>query len=186
MEDITLSGLTLDGDRLLGTQVQRIIRPIGSVRELFEDREAFERLPQQAPAYEVESYLPVPEGTPGGLFYGITRIHPRMVGNEYMMTKGHFHANLDRAEFYWGLQGEGLLLLMDPERNCRAERVFPGSLHYIRGGVAHRMINTGNEIFSFGACWPSDAGHDYETIAREGFSARVKCIDGEVQLVKTE
>lgn len=184
MENITFSGPTLDADRLVGAQVQHIVRTVGSVRELFEDMEAFDRLPQQAPAYEVESYLPVPEGTPGGLFYGITRIHPRMVGDEYMMTKGHFHANLDRAEFYWGLQGEGLLLLMDAARSCRAERVFPGSLHYIRGGIAHRMVNTGSGIFSFGACWPSDAGHDYETIARKGFSVRVKCIGGKAQLVK--
>lgn len=186
MEDITLSYLTVDLDNLQGPQVQRLVRPVRSVRELFEDREAFDRLPQNAPAYEVASYLPVAEGTPGGLFYGITRIHSWIVGDEYMMTKGHFHARIDRAEFYWGLRGEGLLLLMDGNRNCRAEKVFPGSLHYIGGGIAHRMINTGDEIFSFGACWPSDAGHDYATIARDGFAVRVKKVNGQPRIVKTE
>lgn len=184
MANISLSGLIVEDDQLSGPDIQQIVRPISSVRELFEDQQAFDRLPQDAVAYEVASYLPEAEGTPGGLYYGITRIHPWMVGDEYMMTKGHFHAQIDRAEFYWGIQGEGLLLLMDCDRNCRAEQVFPGSLHYIRGGIAHRMINTGKAIFSFGACWPSDAGHDYQTISREGFAARVKRIDGEPHIIK--
>ena len=60
-------------------------------------------------AYEVSSFLPEKEGTPGGLYFGITYLYPGKVGNEYMMTKGHYHANVDRAEFYWGLEGEGML-----------------------------------------------------------------------------
>ena len=67
------------------------------------------------------------------------------------MSKGHFHANIDRAEFFWGLEGEGMLILMDQLRRVWAARVFPGSLHYIPGGVAHRMANTGNTLFSFAA-----------------------------------
>lgn len=178
MDNITGPGLRIDRDLLLGEQVEHSRRTLTDIRVIFEDQEAAAKLPQQTLAYEVDSFLPVTEGTPGGLYFGITRIHPCMVGNEYMMTKGHFHAQADRSEFYWGICGEGILLLMDAGRNCRAERVTPGSLHYIPGGVAHRMVNTGNEVFSFGACWPSDAGHDYRTIANEGFPARVKKIDG--------
>jgi hypothetical protein len=36
------------------------------------------------------------------------------------MTKGHFHAIENRAEYYWGIEGEGILLLMDKKRNTRA------------------------------------------------------------------
>ena len=35
------------------------------------------------------------------------------------------------------------------------------------GGVAHRVANTGNSVLSFAACWPSDAGHNYEEIANK-------------------
>ena len=89
------------------------------------------------------------------------------------MTKGHFHAQSDRAEFYWGIQGKGMLVLMDRNRNTWAEEVYPGSLHYIGGEIAHRLANIGNEKLIVGACWPSDAGHDYEEIAKNGFSARL-------------
>ncbi len=117
------------------------------------------------------------------MYFGITYLYPGKVGNEYMMTKGHYHANVDRAEFYWGLEGEGMLILMDGQRNVWAEHVFPGSLHYIPGGVAHRMANTGSSLFSFAACWPSDAGHNYAEIAENGFSARLMEVNGVPHLI---
>lgn len=58
-------------------------------------------------AYEVEVCFPVPEGTTGGLFFGITKLQPGQVGEEYFMTRGHFHAQSDRGEFHWGIRGEG-------------------------------------------------------------------------------
>ena len=79
-------------------------------------------------------------------------------------------------------EGEGMLILMDRERNTWAERMMPGSLHYIPGGVAHRVANTGNSVLSFAACWPSDAGHNYEEIANKGFSARLVEVDGTPKL----
>ena len=59
---------------------------------------------------------------------------------------------------------------------------MPGSLHYIPGGVAHRVANTGNSVLSFAACWPSDAGHNYEEIANKGFSARLVEVNGTPKL----
>ena len=145
--EIVFPRLFFTGNRLLGERVENVSRTLGDLRGIFADVDAFSRMPQNMPAYEVSSFLPEQEGTPGGLYFGITYLHPGKVGNEYFMTKGHFHANIDRAEFYWGLEGEGMLILMDQLRRVWAERVFPGSLHYIPGGVAHRMANTGNFIF---------------------------------------
>ena len=54
----------------------------------------------------------------------------------------------------------------------------PGSLHYIPGNVGHRLINVSDSILSVGACWPSDAGHDYRSIVERGFPVRVKKADG--------
>ena len=157
--------LFFTGNRLLGEQVESTSRTLGDLQGVFADTDSFLHMPQDQLVYEVSSFLPEKEGTLGGLYFGITYLHPGKVGREYFMTKGHFHAQDDRAEFYWGLEGEGMLILMDRSRHVWAERVFPGSLHYIPGGVAHRMANTGNHLFSFAACWPSDAGHNYREIA---------------------
>jgi glucose-6-phosphate isomerase len=89
------------------------------------------------------------------------------------MTKGHFHARRDTAEYYWGITGHGILLFMDEKRNVWAEEMLPGSLHYIPGNIAHRLINSGDSELTVGACWPSDAGHDYAAIVNAGFSARI-------------
>ena len=140
--EIVFPRLFFTGNRLLGERVENVSRTLGDLRGIFADVDAFSRMPQNMPAYEVSSFLPEQEGTPGGLYFGITYLHPGKVGNEYFMTKGHFHANIDRAEFYWGLEGEGMLILMDQSRRVWAERVFPGSLHYIASGVADRMANT--------------------------------------------
>jgi len=186
MKEITPPSLRFWAARLEGEGVDKSRRTVGDLKDIFEDKVALAALPANTVAYEVSSYLPVADGTPGGLYFGISYLHPVMVGDEYMMTKGHFHTNIDRAEFYWGLEGEGVLLLMDEKRDFWAEKVFPGSLHYIPGGVAHRLVNTGDVVLAVGACWPSDAGHDYGSIAKDGFSARVKKIGGIPTLVKSD
>ena len=124
--EIVFPRLFFTGNRLLGERVENVSRTLGDLRGIFADVDAFSRMPQNMPAYEVSSFLPEQEGTLGGLYFGITYLHPGKVGNEYFMTKGHFHANIDRAEFYWGLEGEGMLILMDQSRRVWAERVYTG------------------------------------------------------------
>jgi len=155
---------------------------IGDLKNVFVDEAARIALPQERIVYEVEAYLPVKEGTEGGLFWGITKLYPGKVGNEYHMTRGHFHAQSDRAEYYWGLEGDGVLILMDRKRYTWVEEMKPGSLHYIPAHTAHRVANTGNTMLSFAACWPADAGHDYEEIAKNGFSARLLDTEGSPKL----
>jgi glucose-6-phosphate isomerase len=72
---------------------------------------------------------------------------------------------------------------MDDQGNVRGERMFPGSLHYIPGRTAHRVANTSDTSLSFGACWPSNAGHNYGTIEKNGFTARLKKLNGKPQFV---
>lgn len=170
--------LNLGNYQMTGEPVINQTRKLKDLKEIFHDQEAFDQLDQEKPAYTVQSWLPVADGTPGGLFFGVSTLYPGKVGNEYFMTKGHFHAQSDRAEFYWGIQGKGMLVLMDRNRKTRAEEVYPGSLHYIGGEMAHRLANIGNENLIVGACWPSDAGHNYEEIAKNGFSARLVELDG--------
>lgn len=169
--------------RMEGKTVMEQIRKMKDLRGVFQDETAFGSEDPERIVYSVQSWLPVSEGREGGLFFGASTIMPGKIGDEYLMTKGHFHQKSDRAEFYWGVQGTGMLILMDRKRNTWAEEVYPGSLHYIAGEVAHRLANTGAAKLIAGACWPSDAGHNYDEIAIHGFSARLVEVDGKPKLV---
>jgi glucose-6-phosphate isomerase len=181
--DIVFPKLIFSEDKLIGDQVEKVCRRLKDLKGIFHDETSFLNTPQDTLAYEVSSFLPEKEGTPGGLYFGITYLYPGKIGDEYFMTKGHFHAQIDRAEFYWGIKGEGMLILMNRNREVWAEQMFPGSLHYIPGGIAHRVANTGNQLLSFGACWPSDAGHNYEEIAVNGFEKRLVDRNGVPNLI---
>jgi glucose-6-phosphate isomerase len=180
---ITDSACTFVDGQLSGSSVIHQVKTLIELNGLFEDQAAFQSMDGGQIAYEVDVYFPVQNGTEGGLYFGLTHLYPGQVGSEYFMTKGHFHAIENRAEYYWGIEGEGVLLLMDKNRNTHAERMIPGSLHYIPGFTAHRVVNTGNCILRFGACWPSDAGYNYDLIMSEGFSKRVKNIDNVPSLI---
>ncbi len=67
--------------------------------------------------YEVYQY-DVPFET-GQLLVVTSVIQPGKVGDEYYMTKGHFHEKEDRAEVYVGLRGQGYLLLETKGENSK-------------------------------------------------------------------
>jgi glucose-6-phosphate isomerase len=134
--------------------------------------------------YSVQWIEPVPSGTEGGLFWGSTVVQPGRVGDEYFMTHGHLHAKRDRGEFYSTIQGQGMLVLADERGSAWTEAMRPGSLHYVGANTAHRIANTGDSPLSVVACWPSDAGHDYEAIQRNGFGVRLICDQGIPTLVE--
>jgi len=162
---------------LTGNNVKTTVRKLKDITNIFEDQAALDGVDLEQVAYKVELHEPEPERE-GGLQFGTSYLYPGKVGNEYFMTKGHFHHILNRAEYYWGIGGKGVLLFMDEDRKCWAENVEPGTLHYIPGHVAHRLVNVGDEILAVGACWSSDAGYDYGTIQEQGFAVRVKEING--------
>jgi glucose-6-phosphate isomerase, archaeal len=159
-------------------------RRMRDLKDVFHDEQARLAMPQDQLAYEVQLYLPVPDGTEGGLFFGNTTIYPGKVGNEYMMTKGHFHAKANRNEYYLGIKGTGYLLFMDDKRKCWVESMKNGSLHFIGANLAHRVINTGSEALTFLASWPADAGHNYDAIQQFGFSVRLIEENGEPHIIK--
>jgi len=151
-------------------------KKLGQLAHVFHDLEAFGKLDPECVVYRVWWWEPVSAGTEGGLFWGLTEIQPGRVGSEYFMTQGHRHATANRGEFYWTLVGTGCLLLRDGVGRTWCEQMSPGSLHYIPGNVAHRTVNTGQMPLRFMACWPSDAGHDYD--AAKHFGARIVEEDG--------
>ncbi len=159
--------------RFTGNKLSVSRRTLGELAGFFHDQAAFRQMEPNTLLYEVQSYEPLPDGTEGGLFWGNTTLYPGTVGDEYFMTKGHFHRLGNRGEFYVTCKGQGALLLMKESGPTVAETMSPGSVHYIPGYHAHRVANTGSEPLVFIACWPSDAGYDYATIERSGFSGRL-------------
>jgi glucose-6-phosphate isomerase len=172
-QTINISEGTFAGEHLIEST-----KTIGQLTGMFLDEGARQKMDQSQLVYRVQAHLPVPDGTTGGLFFGTTWIQPGTVGGEYFMTHGHFHQLADRGEYYWGLKGNGVLILMDEQRNGRAEYMEPGSLHYIPAYTAHRVANIGDKELVFGASWPSDAGHNYDEIKKHGFSKRLFNRDG--------
>jgi glucose-6-phosphate isomerase len=114
--------------------------------------------------YELE--LPA-EG--GVLQFGTTILYPGKVGDEYFMTKGHFHTILDTSEVYYGLSGHGLMMMETPEGDVECLEIHPGDALYVPGRWAHRSINTGDEPLVMFFVYRSDAGHDYGTIESKGY-----------------
>jgi glucose-6-phosphate isomerase, archaeal len=158
-------------------------KKLGQLKHVFADQKAWQQLDPETIVYRVWWWEPVAPGTLGGLFWGTTEIEPGRVGNEYFMTHGHRHEIRDRAEFYGTVAGSGMLVLRDESGQARTEEMTPGSLHYISGHVAHRVVNTGNVPLRFVACWPSDAGHDYDLGGGLGFGVRVVQENGETAVV---
>ena len=185
LEGVPMTAISMDWTKgvLTGAGVLETGKTLGEIRPIFYDREAASRMPAHLEIYRVQSYTPVAAGTEGGLYLAGTILQPGKVGNEYFMTRGHFHHVRNRAEYYFTFHGTGALLLMDEGRTTRYEKMSPGSVHYIPGSTAHRVANIGDIPLVFSACLPSDAGYDYETIERDGFSARMFELDGEPVLV---
>jgi glucose-6-phosphate isomerase, archaeal len=169
---------------LLGKEVQSLRRTMKDMKGIYRDEESRKNLDENTVVYRVDAYYPVTEGKEGGLFWGTTFLNPGMVGDEYFMTKGHSHAKPTRSEFYLTVAGEGALILMDDQRKTIFEHMDPGTLHYVPAWTAHRIANMGNSLLSVLACWPSDAGHDYDSIAQKGFSARLRNVGGSPVLVE--
>ena len=93
----------------------------------------------------------------GSLCWGLSVLYPVSVCGECNMTRGHYHCDPTCNEFYYGASGEGLLLLTDENGNTYAETVK----------------DTGNTPLKVICAWSSQAGHDYQRMEREPFSARI-------------
>jgi glucose-6-phosphate isomerase len=147
----------------------------------FHDSGAYEEMLKENPViYEV--YAIEHEEREGDMNFATTIIHPGKVGDEFFMTKGHYHSKADRPELYLGIKGKGMMLTQDKEGNAKWVDMEPMKIVYVPPYHAHRTINTGNEPFVFLAIYPSDAGHDYGSIAEKGFSKIVVEKDGKIEV----
>lgn len=171
---------------MTGEPIHETFKTLDDLKRLFRNPQALTSMDPTREVYRVRSWSPVNPGTEGGLFWGVTFLQPGKVGDEYFMTHGHFHANRTRAEYYGTVSGNGMLIQMNADRKTWGDVMGPGTLHYVRGENAHRIANTGSTPLIVWACWPADAGYDYNTIAEHGFGARLVERDGKPAFIAAE
>lgn len=159
-------------------------RRLSSMDGQYSDWPAYRRLLAAGDPVVYEVYEMLRPEAAGDLRSGLSVVHPGRVGDEYFMTKGHFHSVIDRAEIYYCVKGRGLLLMEDTEGQWAVEELAPGRAVYVAPGWAHRSINIGEaeDLVTF-FVYPADAGHDYGTIERRGFRKLVERAHGGYRIV---
>lgn len=126
-----------------------------------------------------------PAGGEGDLHYGVGLLMPGKIGDEYYMTKGHLHSWRPAAEFYFGLTGEGVMLLEDEATGeSRIVPLLPNGVVYVPGHTAHRTMNVGKTPLTYIGVYPAKAGHDYSTIAKKNFRCIVIERDGKPAMIE--
>ena len=146
-------------------------RHLSQMRNMFYDNDAFEAQLQKEDLLVYEFFdMGVPPSE-NEIAYGTSIAYPGKIGDEYFMTKGHFHSVLETAEVYYCLRGHGYMMMENPEGDWEARELSPGSALYVPARYAHRSINTSQDepLVTFFA-FPGHAGHDYGSIEKEGFS----------------
>jgi glucose-6-phosphate isomerase len=174
-------GFTVDFDLVTGLSktAKSSQRRVSSMRGMYADDAATEKLIAEGDPLVYEFYeLGAPE-TPGDLAFGSSIVYPGKVGDEYFMTKGHFHTILETAEVYYCLQGHGYMLMENPEGDWSAQELTPGKTVYVPPRYAHRSINVGDTPLITFFCFRGDAGHDYGTIETKGYRKLMLDVDGE-------
>jgi len=153
-------------------------RYLSQMRGMYRDAGAAARLVGEGDPLMYEFYeLGAPQH-PGDLAFGASILHPGKVGDEYFMTKGHFHAVLDTAEVYYCLAGKGGMLIENPEGDTAFFEFVPGQAMYVPKRYAHRSVNTGAERLVTFFAFRGDAGHNYGAIETKGFRKLVVERDG--------
>jgi glucose-6-phosphate isomerase len=161
-----------------------IVRKASDMNGYYADQAALDRLiadgndPLHYEVFEVA--VPAEYGQ---LMCCISKLQPGKVGDEFFMTKGHYHTRAETAEIYLCLRGKGYMLMKTANGHCEAEPMSRGKMVYVPPYWAHRSVNTGFEepLVSF-CVYPGDAGHNYGDIETEGFPKRIYDRNGTVAI----
>jgi glucose-6-phosphate isomerase, archaeal len=151
-----------------------IVRTLSAMEGQYADPEAYAAMLAREDVVLYEVYEILRPEVDGELRHGISVVHPGKVGDEYFMTKGHFHEELATAEVYYCLGGAGRMVMETPEGETAVEALNPGRVLYVPPRWAHRSVNvseTEDLVMLF--VYPAHAGHDYGTIEERGFRTLV-------------
>ncbi len=168
----------------LSSTREPIRRTLSKMKGMFHDQAAFEAQLANGDALLYEFYdMGVPDSEKD-VAYGTSITYPGKVGDEYHMTKGHFHTVIDTAEVYYCLRGHGYMMMETPEGETQWLEFLPGKAVYVPGRWAHRSINVHptEPLVTFFA-FPGNAGHDYGTIESKGFRKLMVERDGKPTVI---
>ena len=160
-----------------------VTRRLSSMKDQYNDTKTYEKMLQEKDILLYEVYEKLVPETSGELIQGLSIVHAGKVGNEYFMTKGHFHSILKTAEIYFCIKGQGYMMMETKEGKWDAKGLNPNTVLYVPGGWAHRSINTGCRNLVTWFIYPADAGHDYATIKEEGFRKLVVEKNGKPEII---
>jgi glucose-6-phosphate isomerase len=175
--------LPFDLQNGLSSELNSSKRKLSGVKAMFNDQQAAEKILAENDPEVYEFYDLGLVEHPGDLDFGTSIVYPGKVGNEYFMTKGHFHTILETAEVYYCLKGHGYMMMENPEGDWCAEELTAGKAVYVSKRYAHRSINVGNEPLITFFVYRSDAGHDYGTIETKGYRKLIVEQDGKPTII---
>jgi glucose-6-phosphate isomerase len=161
-------------------------RRVSDLGMMFHDRHAVDHLIKNGDPIVYEIFYYGFKTSKSDMALGTTRIQPGKIGNEYHMTKGHFHEAEDQPEIYFCLKGEGYLLMETLDSEFQAAHWTPGTITHIPPMWAHRVVNISPEPLVFIASYHLSAGHIYGPVEEKGFVKRVLEINGKAEIVPNE
>ncbi len=161
-----------------------IERRLSSMKGQYLDQQAYAARVAQGDPLMYEVYEIKRPELAGEMLHGVSILHPGKVGDEFNMTKGHFHTVLETGEVYYCLQGQGMMVMETPEGNWCVQELRPGRVLYVLPRWAHRSVNTSltEDLLTF-FVYPGNAGHNYGTIERQGFRKLIVERDGKPTVV---
>jgi len=158
-------------------------RYLSNMKGMYADDAALEEMLKKEDTLVYEFYeMGAPE-VDNELAFGTSITYPGKVGDEYFMTKGHFHVILNTPEVYYCLSGHGYMLLESPEGDWSTKELVPGQALYVPRRYAHRSINVGDTPLVTFFTFRADSGHDYGTIETKGYRKLLVEKDGKVEVI---
>lgn len=179
------SGFLADFDLETGVSknAEATKRYLSQMKGMYCSEDAAEKILEKDDPLVYEFYeLGAPERE-GDLAFGTTILYPGVVGDEYFMTKGHFHTKLATAEVYYTLSGEGYMVMENPEGETMEIPLSKKQAVYVPRRFAHRTVNTGKTPLIVFFTFAADAGHDYGSIETKGFRKMIVEKNGKSEVV---
>ena len=176
--------IPFDAETGLSPSAEPIRRRLSAMKGMYADGQALAEMLEADDPIVYEFYdMHLPEEA-GEIAFGTSIVYPGKVGDEYFMTRGHFHTIIETAEVYHCLRGSGCMLMENPEGDWEVRELQPSCAVYVPPRYAHRSINTSADqtLITFFA-FRADAGHDYGTIETKGFRKLVLEKDGRPEIV---
>jgi glucose-6-phosphate isomerase len=186
MENLKNEPFTFDvvlPEGILSHYDNHIVRTLSSMKGQYADQQAYGAMLTEQDVLLYEVYELFRPHVAGELLHGLSVVHPGKVGDEYFMTKGHFHSVLETAEVYYCLKGRGVMVMETPEGDWSVAELRPGGVLYVPPRWAHRSVNTGQEDLVTFFVYPGHSGHDYGTIEKQGFRKLILERNGQPSVV---